>query len=192
MPATVSAAGSRSVEWPVVHRVSVVGATGAGKSRLAGELARRLGVPHIELDAIYHQPNWTPLPAEEFRAAVRDLAAGPGWVIDGNYSTVWDLVASRADSVVVLDLSRWQVTSQLLVRTLRRAVTGQELWNGNREELGNLLSRDPDRNILLWSWTTHTKIRQRYRAAARDPRWSKLRFVRVGSRREARTLGRGG
>lgn len=175
-----------------MRRVSVVGVSGAGKSRLAGQLARRLGVPHIELDAIYHQPGWTPLPAEAFRATVRDLAAGPGWVIDGNYSTVWDLVASRADTVVVLDLPRWQVMSQLLARTLRRVITGQELWNGNREEWGNLLARDRERNILLWAWTTHAEIRQRYRTAARDPRWWHLRFLRVGSRREARAVGRGG
>ena len=57
-----------------------------------------LGVPHVELDAHFHQAGWTPTPAPEFRAAVRealdaaDGAAG-GWV-------VW-LVASIASVLTV-------------------------------------------------------------------------------------------
>lgn len=45
----------------------------------------------------------------------------------------------------------------VLVRTLRRGLTGVELWNGNRETLRNLLRRDPQHNILLWSWTNHAR-----------------------------------
>lgn len=171
-----------------MRRVSVVGVSGAGKSTLARQLAHTLGVPHVELDGIYHQPNWTPLDPEEFAQKVREVAAGPAWVIDGNYSSIRYIVWARADTVVVLDLPRWRVMSQLLARTLRRAITGEELWNGNREHLRNLVSRDPERNILLWSWTTHAKNRRRYRDPARDPRWSALTFRRVRSRREAQAL----
>jgi hypothetical protein len=89
---------------------------------------------------------------------------------------------------VVLDLPRWRVMSQILPRTLRRAFTGEELWNGNREHLRNLVSRDPEQNILLWSWTTHAKNRWRYRTAARDPRWAALLFLWVRSRQEAQVL----
>jgi adenylate kinase family enzyme len=50
-----------------VRRVSVVGVSGSGKSTLGRELAARLAVPYTELDAIFHQPEWTPLPEEQFR-----------------------------------------------------------------------------------------------------------------------------
>lgn len=55
-------------------------------------------MPFVELDAIYHQPGWQPLPAEEFTRRVAAVVTGEGWVIDGNYSVVRDLVWTRADT----------------------------------------------------------------------------------------------
>ena len=171
-----------------MRRISVVGNSGSGKSRFARSLAERLGVPHIELDGIHHQPGWTPLATDEFAARVQDLAAGPGWVIDGNYSAVQPLVWARADTVVWVDPPRAVVMRRLLWRTLRRGISRQELWNGNRESLRNLLSRDPDRNILLWAWTSHAKYRVRYTAAAADPAHRSLTFVRIGCADDTRRL----
>ena len=81
----------------------MVGTPGAGKSTVARELARNLGVPFVELDGIFHQPGWAPLAADEFRHRVAEVAAGDAWVIDGNYSDVRSLVWARADTV---DLDR--------------------------------------------------------------------------------------
>jgi adenylate kinase family enzyme len=89
-----------------VRRVSVVGNSGSGKSTVAAALAAALGVPHLELDGVFHQPGWEPLPADSFRAVVAAAVAGDGWVLDGNYSAVRDLVWARADTVVWLDLPR--------------------------------------------------------------------------------------
>ena len=86
--------------------------------------------------------------------------AGERWVIDGNYSKVRDLVLSRADTVAFLDLPRWRVMSQLVPRTLRRIIIRQTLWNGNQERWANLLSLDPNDNLLLWSWTRYASRRE--------------------------------
>ena len=72
-------------------------------------LADRLGVPRTELDGLFHQPGWTELPTDEFRAVVAEVVDGPGWVVDGNYRQVRDLVWARAQVIVVLDLPRWRV-----------------------------------------------------------------------------------
>jgi adenylate kinase family enzyme len=171
-----------------VRRVSVVGVSGSGKTTVARVLSARLNAPHIELDGIFHQPGWVGLDDEEFSRRVDEATMGDSWVVDGNYSRIREIVWSRADTVIVLDLPRWRVMSQLLVRTLRRGWTGQELWNGNRESLRNLLRTDPEQNILLWSWTNHAKNRLRYRTAPADPRWLDLAFLYARSRREAHAL----
>ena len=171
-----------------MRRVSVVGNSGSGKTTLGRGLAVALGVPFIELDAVFHQPGWTELPRDEFRARVAALAAGDGWVIDGNYSAVRDLVWGRADTVVWLDPPRWRVMRQVIGRTLRRGVTRQELWNGNRESLRNFVHRDPERSIVMWAYTNHGKYRDRYAAASADPTLAHLRFVRLRSPAEARAF----
>jgi adenylate kinase family enzyme len=161
----------------------VVGNSGSGKSTLARELAAVLGVPHVELDGIFHQPGWEPLPAKEFRRAVAARAGEDGWVIDGNYSTVRPIVWARADTVVWLDLPRRTVMRQVTWRTLRRSLTRQELWNGNREPLANFLRWAPEESIISWAWHSHDKYRTRYAAAAADPAYGQLTFIRLASRR---------
>jgi hypothetical protein len=42
---------------------------------MAAALARRLGVPHVELDGLKHQPGWTELSRDEFAARVRTAIA---------------------------------------------------------------------------------------------------------------------
>lgn len=60
----------------IVRRVSMVGNAGSGKSTLARRLAATLGVPHLELDSVFHKPGWEALPPEEFKQAV--AVRGPG------------------------------------------------------------------------------------------------------------------
>jgi adenylate kinase family enzyme len=168
-----------------VRKIVVIGNSGSGKTRLARLLAERLGAPYLELDGVYHQPNWTPLAADEFRARVAAFVAGDGWVIDGNYAAVRDVVWPRADTIVWLDLPRRVVTYQVVRRTVVRGARRQELWNGNREQLRNLFRRDRELNIVLWSWTNHATYRARYEAASADPANAHLHFVRLRSRAEA-------
>ncbi|GGM61716.1 shikimate kinase [Dactylosporangium sucinum] len=171
-----------------MRRVSLVGNSGSGKTTVGRALATALGVPFVELDAIFHQPGWQPLERSEFRRRVTGVCATDGWVVDGNYSAVRDLVWARADTVVWFDLPRRTVMRQLLLRTLRRGLTGAELWNGNREHLRDLLSTDPEQSILRWAWVKHATYRARYRAAATDPTWSSLTFERIASRSDARRV----
>ena len=152
-----------------MRRVSVVGSSGSGKSTVAARLAEQLGVPHTELDAINHQPNWTPLPPDEFRRHVTEITAAAQWVVDGNYSTVRDIVWDRADTVVWLDLPRGLVARRITMRSIRRVVRREELWNGNRERLRNLLTRDPEESAIRHSWQNHQKNHDRYAAAATIP-----------------------
>jgi adenylate kinase family enzyme len=180
--------GTRFRDTTWMSRVVVVGVSGSGKTTLSGELSRRLRVPHIELDSIFWQANWTQLPPEQFEARVKDACAGQSWVVDGNYAAaIRELVWTAADTVIWLDLPRAVVMRQLVLRTVRRTLTRAELWNGNRERpLRDQLSFDPRRSILAWSWTDHGRTRVQYAHAMDDPRFGQVRFVRIRSRRELR------
>ncbi|MFA9431519.1 adenylate kinase [Egicoccus sp. AB-alg2] len=151
-----------------MQRIAVVGNAGSGKSTLARRLADGLGLRHVELDAIFHQPGWQPLPEATFRARVEDAVRADRWVVCGNYGAVRDLVWPRADTIVWLDLPRRVVTPRIVRRSVVRAITRRELWNGNREEWRNLLSADPERSIVLWSITQHATNRAGYRRRLLD------------------------
>lgn len=155
-------------------RISVVGVSGAGKSTVARLAAARLGVPHIELDAIQHGPNWRQTPEAEFRAAVAKLVAGDAWVIDGNYRKVRDLVWGRATLVVWVDPSKPLVMAQVLWRSFARAVTRQELWNGNRERIREWI--DPEHPIS-WAWRTYRAQRAEHEGLIAS-HWIRLRSRR--------------
>jgi adenylate kinase family enzyme len=166
-----------------VRRVSVAGISGSGKTTLARELAARLGVPHIELDALHHGPNWTEATPEELRERVEAaLAAAPdGWVADGNYeSKLGDLVVSRADTFVWIDLPLPVALGRIARRTTSRLVHRTELWNGNRETIRNaILARDN-----LFSWAVKSHRRKRRQLPSIGERHQHLSVVRLRSPRE--------
>ena len=166
-----------------MRRICVVGTTGAGKTTFARELAERLGCRHIELDSHYWGPNWTPRDTEEFRASVRTAAAQECWVADGNYHKVRDLLWSRADTLVWLDYSIGTILSRLIVRTVRRVVSREELWNGNRENIWwHLATR---KSLFLWALQTHWRRRLTYSRFLAEDEFRHLGVRRLYSPREA-------
>jgi adenylate kinase family enzyme len=170
-----------------VRRVSVIGCSGSGKTTTARAISHELGLPHLELDAIFHQPKWRPKPVEVFRAEVAAFVGMDRWVVDGNYTSlgIADMVWPRADTIVWLDPPRRVVMARVIGRTLRRVVTREELWNGNRERWGNLYKLKPEENIIVWAWTRFRPTRARYEAMLRDGTWSHLQVVRLRGRGEA-------
>jgi adenylate kinase family enzyme len=145
-----------------MKNIFVVGTSGSGKSTLGKYLATKLGYRYLELDAIYWLPNWTPREASELAKLIGEEQAKPGGlVIDGNTLNKGATI-SPGDTLVFLDFSRGLIVSRVLRRTLKRIITRQELWSGNREETKFLFSRDPELNPVLWAYTSHNRRRGEY------------------------------
>lgn len=155
-----------------MKRVVVLGTSCSGKTTFARSLAHALDVLHVELDELYWLPNWTPRPVEEFHALVDDAVAGERWVMDGNYGSVRHLVWPRATTAIWLNYPFLLVMRRALWRTIRRAVTREELFSGNRESLRlSFLSRD---SILVWVVRTYHRRRRAYREIFDGPGWPHL------------------
>ena len=166
------------------RRIVVVGSTGWGKTAFAGELSRRLGIPHVELDALNWGPNWTEVPDERFRESTAEQVAQDSWVVDGNYHRVRDIVWPRASTVVWLDYPFSLVSRQLVVRTFRRAFARTTLWSGNRERLWtHFLTRD---SLFLWLFKTYWRRKREYPRLFGLPEYAHLTVVRSSSSKQSK------
>lgn len=146
----------------VLSRVIVVGTSCSGKTTFAGQLARKLGTVHVELDALHWLPNWGEREPDAFLALIIEKVAGDAWVVDGNYQRARPLLWPQATAIIWLDYPFSRVLWRAVKRTVHRAATGKEVCNGNRETWRKaLLSRD---SILLWVVTTYHRRRRDYGA----------------------------
>ena len=160
-------------------RVLIAGVTGSGKTTLARRLAAVWNLRHVEIDGLFHGPEWTPRPA--FLDDVRAFAAEDRWVTEWQYTSKGtdEILAPRAEAVLWLDYPYRVVRSRLVRRTVARHVLRTELWNGNRERgLLNILHRDPEDNILRWQTQTLSKWTERMPGVeARFPHLDIVRFT---------------
>ena len=168
--------------WTRPERINVVGKTGSGKTTLAGAIAARTDIPHIEMDAHFWGPDWTPVPRDQFITTIQHAVAQPRWVIDGNYNMARPFIIPHLQLLVWLDyplaLSMWQLTR----RGVARIVTQEDLWGtGNRESARKMFaSRE---SLYIWAVKSHRKLRRRYLATVDDPAYAHVAVVRLRSRR---------
>jgi adenylate kinase family enzyme len=153
----------------------IASASGNGKTTLGRELARRLGVPFVELDALVHGPGWVETPDDELRARVEPIVASDSWVIDGTYRhKLGDLVLDAADVVVWLNLPIRVWLPRLLRRTYRRIRGREQLWNGNSESIvSTIWGRE---SLVMWAFRSHFRRRRDWPQAL-----SHLRVARLTS-----------
>lgn len=138
------------------RRIAVAGTSGAGKTTLADRLAARLDCPRVELDSLYHGPGWTR--RESFTADVDRFTSGERWVIEHQYRATRPLITARADTLLWLDYPDWLSVQRLVRRTVRRRMTGEQLWNGNREGPLREFFTD-DGHIIRWGIRTRGRLR---------------------------------
>lgn len=130
---------------------------GSGKSTLAQMLGERLGLPVHHADALFHAPGWIARPRDDFIADMTAMAAGPDWVIDGNYSSphygpaIRDRLA-RVERIILLDLPRRTTIPRILRRVARhRGHQRPDIAPGCPERL--------DIAFLIYCWRWRDRVR---------------------------------
>lgn len=155
-------AGIKTLAQTRLKKIAIVGSSCAGKTTLSKILEERLDLRRIELDAINWQPHWQELDYTEFKEIIARETQANEWIVDGNYnSRMKGLVLQRADTIIWLNLPFLTVYGRLFRRLFHRVVLGEELWNGNRENLYNtFLLKD---SLLYWIPRHYWKNQRAYR-----------------------------
>jgi shikimate kinase len=174
---------NQCLSFPYRHIV-VVGVTACGKSTLAEELARRLDLEYIELDAIFWKPGWVESRSEEFRERVEAVTRAPRWALAGNYSKVRDIVWPRADAVIWLDYPFLLVFKRLWDRTWRRWRTRELLWNTNYETLLPQFKIWSKESLFYWQVYSYGRHKRLYPQLFASPEYSHLKLFQFKHPRE--------
>lgn len=135
-----------------MRRVLVLGCAGAGKSTLSQRLSAVLKLPVIHLDRYFWRPRWEMSDMQKWRETVAELAAAPDWIMDGNYSSTFDLRMPRADTVIWLDFPRAICMHRVLMRTLKG-------YGRTRADLPEDCPERFDFEFLQFVWNFHAKYR---------------------------------
>lgn len=157
------------------------GVTGSGKTTMAAEISERTGLPWHSVDDLTWEPGWVQVPVDEQRRRIAAICAGERWILDTAYGAWREIPLARTELIVALDYPRWVSLGRLLWRTLRRAVDGRPICNGNTESFRQAFSRD---SIIGWHFSSFARKRARIRVWAVDPPVPAV--VRLTSPRAAR------
>ena len=87
-----------------MKKVIVIGCPGSGKTTFALKLNEITGIPLYHLDAIWHKPDKTHIPREEFDSRLADILVTDSWIIDGNYKRTIEMRMKECDAVFLFDL----------------------------------------------------------------------------------------
>ena len=165
---------------PMPKRFVVTGTSGAGETAIAKQIARILGVPHIEFDAYRHGPNWSETPADAFRDQLGEALRGDAWGDDGNYSIARDVVWPGPRRwygwTTRLHLVMWR----LFWRTMRRGVLRKSYGT---VAMRHFVTRD---SLFLWALRSHWLRRRTMPAAFAQPDHSHLDVVHLRSPKTTR------
>ena len=87
-----------------MNKIIVIGCPGSGKTNFAEKLNKCTGIPLYYLDAIWHKPDKTHIPRDEFDARISEIFALNQWIIDGNYKRTIDMRLRECDTIFLFDL----------------------------------------------------------------------------------------
>jgi len=173
---------------PFLHkRIVVIGTTSSGKSTLAKRLAEKIGGDYVELDALYWEANWVGAELSVFRERVETATRSQVWVTAGNYHGVRDLVWSKAEVIIWLDYPLPLLFWRLIRRTVRRGITQEELWNGNRETFWRQLKLWSDDSLIYWLFKSYWRRKREIPLLFSLPEYSHLKIYHFTSPSETET-----
>ena len=166
-------------------RISIVGATGSGKSYLARSLAARLSLPLYQLDHLRWDASGREIPEDQFIERVGKLASKDQWIIDGHYRAVREIVWTRAEIVAWLNYPLPLIAFRLLRRFLgkghRHEVPLETSGEGVRKTGSSYSPAQISWKDRLARLARTIRERGEYRRLLQAPAYAKVEIVELES-----------
>ena len=107
------------------RRIHILGGAGSGKTTVARDLGRRLGLPIYDLDQIgYEDGVGDRRPLEMRLADISAISARSGWVAEGVFLGWTDELLRAADVILWLDVPWRTAAWRIVTRHLRASLAG--------------------------------------------------------------------
>lgn len=120
-----------------MERIMIFGFSGGGKSTLAVELGKRLGIVPLHLDSVHWLPGWVENERENETETVAEYMKSERWIIEGNYRNVlWKERVEQCDTLVFIDVNRFTCLKNVISRYFKhRGRTRPDMGEGCNEKL---------------------------------------------------------
>ena len=127
-------------------KIHIIGGPGSGKTFLAGNLSRQLGIPHYDLDDLQWdqaaKAYGTKRDPQERDALLKQILQQEDWITEGVYDSWCRQCFDQADRIYVLEVPRHIYRYRIIRRFLRRKLG---LEAGKKESLRSLAA------LLTWA-----------------------------------------
>lgn len=161
-----------------MKKIAIIGPSGAGKTILAVNLAKRLNLPVYHLDTYFWKPDWQEADSEQFMLKQYELVMLDQWIIDGNFRRTLSIRLFEADTIIFLDISRWRCLYQAIRRQLK-------YYDRNRPDFPRGCVSRFDKKFLwflwdIWRWNANGGRRHvlEYLAIAKETNSAQIYHLR--------------
>ncbi len=149
---------------------------------MARRIAEEFALPVIDIDSLRREAGKSAAPEDTFSRLIAESVKADNWIIDGSYTSVQDIIWSRADAIVWLDFPFWVFCWRLIKRSFYRMFirkSSEKPIKGKKQPV-----RERALTYLQAIFTGHSR-RQRYFATLYSSKNVHLHVIRLFSPKDA-------
>ena len=103
-----------------INKISIIGASGTGKTTLSDNLGQVLNLPVYHLDGINYFKNWEKRDKEERDKIIAQIIDKDRWVMDGTYNSTLKQRLKNSDLIIYLDYSSVSQVKGVIGRYIKK------------------------------------------------------------------------